>query len=305
MTATEKIKMTTNETPRYYVPASSPWPIVGSIGLILIAIGGANFIQQSTGIVPNEGTIPGGPVLAVGFAIIIFMMFSWWRNTINESMAGMNSKMLDVSYRQGMMWFITSEVMFFAAFFGVLFYVRAISIPWLGGAGNNVMTHAVLWPEFLPQWPLTTSPGGENYGSVGPWGLPLINTILLLTSSITVTIAHHALIAGNRKNLILGLAATVALGVVFLFFQVEEYIHLYSEVGLTLESGVYGSTFFLLTGFHGMHVTIGTIMLTVMLLRSIKGHFTKENHFAFEATAWYWHFVDVVWLGLFIFVYIL
>jgi len=297
--------MTIKETPRYYVPDSSPWPIVGAIGLITTAIGGANLIQQSTGIVSNEGTIPGGPVLAIGLGIIIFMMFSWWRNTINESLGGMNSSLLDVSYRQGMMWFITSEVMFFAAFFGVLFYIRTISIPWLGGASNNVMTHVVLWPDFMPLWPLTTTPEGQVVGSIGPWGLPLINTILLLTSSITVTIAHHAIIAENRKNLIFGLAATVALGMVFLYFQVQEYIHLYQDVGLTLDSGVYGSTFFLLTGFHGMHVTIGTIMLAVMLGRAIKGHFTRENHFAFEATAWYWHFVDVVWLGLFIFVYIL
>ncbi len=297
--------MTTNETPRYYVPESSPWPIVGAIGLITTAVGGVNFIQQSTGIVKNEGTIPGGIVLTIGLGIIIFMMFNWWKNTINESIGNMNSSMLDRSYRQGMMWFITSEVMFFAAFFGALFYVRTIAIPWLGGSGNNAATHMYLWPEFLPQWPLTVMPDGGTSGSIGPWGLPLINTILLLTSSITVTIAHHALIAGNRTKLIWGLAATVALGATFLYFQVEEYAHLYNETGMTLESGIYGSTFFLLTGFHGMHVTIGTIMLTVMLLRSIKGHFTADNHFAFEATAWYWHFVDVVWLGLFIFVYIL
>ena len=296
--------MTTNETPRYYVPESSPWPLVGAIGLVITAIGGVNFIQQSTDAVNNQGTIPGGFVLTLGLSIIIFMMFGWWRDTIRESIAGKNSPLLDVSYRQGMMWFITSEVMFFAAFFGALFYIRNMSIPWLGGSANNAMTHAILWPDFIPQWPLTTTPDGETLGSIGPWGLPLINTILLLTSSITVTIAHHALIAGNRRNLILGLAATVALGAIFLFFQVEEYTHLYNEVGLTIGSGVYGSTFVLLTGFHGMHVTIGTIMLTIMLVRSIKGHFSTENHFAFEATAWYWHFVDVVWLGLFIFVYI-
>ena len=296
--------MTTNETPRYYVPESSPWPIVGAIGLVTTAIGSVNFIQQSTDTVNNQGTIPGGFVLTIGLGIIIFMMFGWWRDTIRESIVGKNSPLLDVSYRQGMVWFITSEVMFFAAFFGALFYIRHMSVPWLGGSANNAMTHAILWPEFIPQWPLTTTPDGETTGSIGPWGLPLLNTILLLTSSITVTIAHHALLAGNRRNLILGLAATVALGATFLFFQVEEYMHLYNDVGLTIGSGVYGSTFFLLTGFHGMHVTIGTIMLTVMLVRSIKGHFSVENHFAFEATAWYWHFVDVVWLGLFIFVYI-
>jgi len=297
--------MTTTETPRYHVPESSPWPIVGAIGLVTTAVGAVNFIQQSTGIVNNEGTIPGHIVLPIGLGIIIFMMFNWWRNTINESLSKMNSSMLDQSYRQGMTWFITSEVMFFAAFFGALFYIRHMAVPWLGGASNNAMTHLVLWPDFIPQWPLTIMPDGETTNAIGPWGLPLVNTILLLTSSITVTIAHHALIAGNRRKLILGLAATVLLGATFLYFQAEEYAHLYGEEGLTLGSGVYGSTFFLLTGFHGMHVTIGTIMLTVMLVRSIKGHFTVDNHFAFEATAWYWHFVDVVWLGLFIFVYIL
>ena len=297
--------MTNSETPRYYVPESSPWPIVGALGLFITAFGGANFIQQATGKAANDGSMPGGLILTIGLAIIIFMMFGWWRNTIQESRAGMNSPMLDRSYREGMMWFISSEVMFFGAFFGALFYIRVFVLPWLGGDGNNAMTHELLYPEFYPIWPLTLTPDGTIAGSIGPWGLPFINTILLLTSSITVTIAHHALITGDRKKLISGLAATVALGATFLFFQAEEYIELYHEVGLTLGSGIYGSTFFMLTGFHGMHVTLGTIMLTVMLIRSIKGHFTKENHFAFEAAAWYWHFVDVVWLGLFLFVYIL
>ena len=295
---------TNNETPRYHVPEGSPWPIVGGLGLFLTAFGGANFIQQSTGKYGNDGTM-GGIILAIGLGIIFYMMFSWWRDTINESLGNLNSAQLSTSYRQGMMWFITSEVMFFAAFFGALFYVRSFVVPWLGGDGNNAMTHAMLWPDFIPKWPLLVTPDGATTGTIGPWGLPLLNTIILLTSSVTCTIAHHAVIEENRKKLIGGLAATVALGVSFLYFQVVEYIHLYQDVGLTLGSGIYGSTFFMLTGFHGLHVTIGTIMLIIMLLRSIKGHFTKDNHFAFEATAWYWHFVDVVWLGLFVFVYIL
>jgi cytochrome c oxidase subunit 3 len=204
-----------------------------------------------------------------------------------------------------MMWFITSEVMFFAAFFGALFYIRMLVMPWLGGDGNNAMTHHILWPEFIPQWPLLMTPDGTTTNTISPWGLPLINTLILLTSSVTVTIAHHAVIDEHRGKLIAGLAGTVLLGLIFLAVQTYEYWYLYQEVGLTLGSGIYGSTFFMLTGFHGLHVTIGTIMLIIMLIRAIKGHFTKDNHFAFEATAWYWHFVDVVWLGLFIFVYIL
>jgi len=224
---------------------------------------------------------------------------------VNESMGGKYNNQVGRSYRQGMVWFIGSEVMFFAALFGALFYVRQIAVPWLGGAGNNAMTHAILWSDFIPSWPLTLTPAGEVTRAMPAWGLPLLNTILLISSSFTVTWAHHALKAGNRRNLILGLILTITLGSLFLFFQVEEYAEAYNHMGLTLGSGVYGSTFFMLTGFHGMHVTLGTIMLIVMLVRSIKGHFTAENHFAFEATSWYWHFVDVVWLGLFIFVYIL
>lgn len=297
--------MTNNETPRYHIPDSSPWPIIGAFGLFITAFGAANFIQQTTNKFPNDSGMPGGLILTIGICIILFMMFGWWRDTILESRAGMNSELLDRSYREGMMWFITSEVMFFGAFFGVLFYVRLFALPWLGGEGNNAMTHLLLYPDFYPIWPLTLTPDGTTSGTIGPWGLPFINTVLLLTSSVTVTIAHHALLEGNRRKLILGLAATVALGATFLFFQVEEYIELYTEVGLTMNSGIYGTTFFMLTGFHGMHVTLGTIMLSVMLIRSIKGHFSKENHFAFEAASWYWHFVDVVWLGLFLFVYIL
>jgi len=293
-----------NGTPRYHVPESSHWPIVGGIGLFITAFGGANFIQQTTGKYGNDGTM-GGIILTIGLGIIFFMMFGWWRDTVRESLANLNSAQLSTSYRQGMMWFITSEVMFFAAFFGALFYVRAFALPWLGGEGSNEMTHVVLWPEFIPQWPLLLTPEGVTTDTISPWGLPLLNTLILLTSSVTVTIAHHAVIDEHRGKLIWGLAGTVALGVIFLCVQAYEYIHLYRDVGLTLGSGIYGSTFFMLTGFHGLHVTIGTIMLTVMLIRSIKGHCTKDNHFAFEATAWYWHFVDVVWLGLFIFVYIL
>jgi cytochrome c oxidase subunit 3 len=209
-----------------------------------------------------------------------------------------------MSFRLGMGWFIFSEVMFFAAFFGALFYARMFSVPWLGGAGNNEMTGALLWPGFEAAWP-TNGPAevGGPFETMGAWGIPAINTLILLSSGVTVTLAHWALKKSQRGALVGWLAATVALGALFLALQVYEYGHAYSELNLTLGSGIYGTTFFMLTGFHGLHVTLGAIMLLVILLRSMKGHFTAEHHFGFEAVAWYWHFVDVVWLGLFVFVY--
>ena len=205
-----------------------------------------------------------------------------------------------------MMWFIFSEVMFFAAFFGALFYARQFALPWLNGEGDGMATHSLLWSNFAGGWP-SNGPGavGGAYQTIPAWGLPLLNTLILLTSGVTVTIAHHALKEGKRGALLLFLGLTVLLGGLFLFFQAEEYIHAYRELNLTLGSGIYGSTFFMLTGFHGAHVTLGTIMLAVMWLRCLRGHFSRDDHFAFEAVAWYWHFVDVVWLGLFLFVYVL
>jgi len=291
-----------NETPRYYVPHSSIWPIVGSFALFLTAFGGANFIHQSTEKVAAEGGF-GGPMFFVGLVMIAFMMFGWFGNVIRENLKGMVSQQLDMSFRMGMAWFIVSEIMFFAAFFGALFYARMVSVPWLSGAGNNLETHLLLWPDFAETWPLFRTPGGTMSETMGPWGLPFINTAILVTSSVTVTFAHWALKKNMRAALGFWLFLTVALGTTFLSLQVVEYKHAFEELGLGLGSGIYGSTFFMLTGFHGAHVTLGTIMLTVMFLRVIRGHFTPNNHFAFEATSWYWHFVDVVWLFLFTFVY--
>jgi cytochrome c oxidase subunit 3 len=232
------------------------------------------------------------------------MLTGWFGNVISESVGGAYNSQVDMSFRMGMFWFIFSEVMFFAAFFGALFYTRNMAVPWLGGGSNNFFTNLLLWSGFESSWP-TNGPGevGGDYQVMEPWGLPLINTAILLTSSVTITIAHHALIENKRGILKLFLAATFILGFIFVFLQAEEYIHAYQEMNLKLTTGIYGSTFFMLTGFHGMHVTIGAIMLTIIWLRTLKGHFTPDNHFAFEATAWYWHFVDVVWLGLYVFVY--
>jgi cytochrome c oxidase subunit 3 len=213
---------------------------------------------------------------------------------------------MDKSFRWGMAWFIFSEVMFFAAFFGALFYARNFAVPWLGGEGDRGSSH-LLWPSFKAVWPLLNTPDPQLFPApkeiIGTWGLPALNTLILLTSGVTITIAHWGLVKKKRTQLIIGLMLTIALGISFLFFQAHEYHEAYKDYNLTLASGIYGSTFFMLTGFHGAHVTIGTIMLIVILLRCLKGHFTPEHHFGFEAVAWYWHFVDVVWLFLFVFVY--
>ncbi len=303
MSATAETSNTGHKPASYYVPASSPWPIMGSVILFLLVIGAGNVIQShsKSGIAPNEGTF--NFLLPLGLLGVFLLMFLWFRDTVRESMGNRNSVQMDHSYRQGMTWFIFSEVMFFAAFFGALFYARMLSVPWLGGEGKGGMTHEVLWPQFQALWPLIHMPSGQATQAMGPWGLPFLNTVILLTSSVTLTVAHHALLFGDRKRQIGFLAITAALGVIFLVCQAYEYHHAYVEMGLTLDSGIYGSTFFMLTGFHGLHVTIGTIMLIVMTLRSMKGHLTPENHFAFEASAWYWHFVDVVWLFLFVTVY--
>jgi cytochrome c oxidase subunit 3 len=241
----------------------------------------------------------------LGVAIIIYMLFGWFGEVIRESEGGMYNDQVDSSFRLGMAWFIFSEIMFFACFFGALFYARALVVPWLGGEGSGASTNEHLWQGYLPHWP-TNGPGevGGDFQTIPAFGIPFINTLILLTSGVTLTMAHHALKASQRVPLVSWLAATVVLGFIFMYFQVSEYHEAYSELGLTMGSGIYGSTFFLLTGFHGLHVTLGAIMLTVIMFRCAKGHFKPEQHFGFEAVAWYWHFVDVVWLGLFIFVYV-
>lgn len=279
----------------YYVPHGSHWPIVGSIGLTTLLVGFSMYLN---------GASSGSMMMVVGLAITVVMIFGWFGTVVNESEAGAYNDQVDQSFRWGMFWFIFSEVMFFAAFFGVLFYARTLSVPWLGGEGSEFMTNLQLWKGYESAWP-TNGPAeiGGEFQAMGAWGLPAINTLILLTSGATLTWAHWGLASNKRRQLILGLLATVVLGAIFVVLQAIEYSHAYHELNLTLESGIYGSTFYMLTGFHGLHVTLGAIMLAVMLVRSIRGHFTPKHHFAFEAAAWYWHFVDVVWLGLFIFVY--
>tara|TARA_R110000868_G_scaffold19315_8_gene83333 strand:- start:5467 stop:6354 length:888 start_codon:yes stop_codon:yes gene_type:complete len=294
--------MASHET--YYVPAQSKWPIIASVGLLLTVFGGGSMIN---GMSSGEGSVAGKWFLFAGALMMIYMLFGWFSNVVRESDQGLYSPQMDRSFRMGMGWFIFSEVMFFAAFFGALFYVRTFAGPWLGGEGDKGVTN-ILWPEFQFAWPLMSNPDPKAFPgpaeTIGPWQLPLLNTIILITSSVTVTFAHHALRADKRGATKAWLGLTVLLGVIFVVLQALEYQHAYHELGLTLNSGIYGSTFFMLTGFHGAHVTMGTVILAVMLIRITRGHFTPDKHFGFEAASWYWHFVDVVWVGLFIFVYI-
>ena len=275
--------------PYYFVPQPSYWPLVGSLALLLLGMGAA-FWMNSFG--------PGPWIVAAGFAVLLVMLFGWFGTVIRESEARLYNKKVDASFRWSMSWFIFSEVMFFAAFFGALFYVRNLAVPDLGS-----LTSKLLWPDYSPGWPTGGPYSNDRFTPMGAIGVPLLNTIILVSSGFTLTVAHHALLAGNRNRLKLWLFLTIALGFTFLGFQAYEYSHAYSALNLKLTTGVYGSTFYMLTGFHGAHVTIGAIMLSVMLARSIKGHFDAGHHFAFEAAAWYWHFVDVVWLLLFVLVY--
>ncbi|MFT5425260.1 MAG: cytochrome c oxidase subunit 3 [Gammaproteobacteria bacterium] len=284
----------------YFIPEPSRWPLVGSMALFLTFVGASIMLNGS-----GFGTF----IFGLGTAAIVYMFAGWFAEVIGESMHGKYNKQVDISFRWGMSWFIFSEVMFFAAFFGALFYARELSLPWLSGEGAKMATHMFLWPDFELDWPILSIPD-ENaftdslfYEVIPAWGIPALNTAILLTSGATVTFAHWALKKNNNKALCWWLLATVLLGFTFVYFQAYEYHHAYSELNLKFSSGIYGSTFYMLTGFHGFHVTMGATMLLVILIRSMKGHFNDHNHFAFEAVAWYWHFVDVVWLGLFVFVY--
>lgn len=295
--------MATHE--QYYVPAQSKWPIVATLGMLITVFGlGTWFNDMKAARADSHGPL----IFFIGALFLAYMLFGWFGAVIKESRAGLYSPQMDRSFRWGMTWFIFSEVMFFAAFFGALFYIRYWAGPWLGGAGDKGVSH-MLWPNFEYVWPLLQNPDPKVFpapsGVISAWGLPLINTILLVTSSFTLTWAHHALKKNLRRQVKIGLGLTVLLGFSFLTLQVQEYVHAYSELGLTLGSGIYGATFFMLTGFHGAHVTIGAIILTVMLVRILRGHFTADQHFGFEAASWYWHFVDVVWIALFVFVYVL
>ena len=274
----------------YYVPHGSAWPILGSVALFFLLGGAASLV--------NEDHTFGMIKFGIGMTLLLIMLFGWFGTVIKESVGGLYNEQVDISFRMGMVWFIFSEVMFFVAFFGALFYIRVVAIPDLASPAQ-----ALLWEGFQNVWPSAGPAAKDPFSPMHAWGIPAINTLLLLTSGVTVTWAHWGLVANKRQQLIIGLILTILLGVLFLSLQAYEYLEAYRHLNLRMTTGVYGSTFFMLTGFHGFHVTLGVTMLTVILIRAIKGHFTAERHFAFEGVAWYWHFVDVVWLGLFVVIY--
>ncbi|MGC3984872.1 MAG: cytochrome c oxidase subunit 3 [Pseudorhodoferax sp.] len=287
---------THGSTPYYFVPGPSRHPIMAAIGLFFVILGAGQWIN---------GHDWGKWSLAFGLLFWWVVLYQWFRDAVAESEGGLYGRKIDLSYRWSMSWFIFSEVMFFGAFFTALWWMRVHSVPVLGSLDN-----ALLWPDFKAVWPsmaagVTASPANivEPFQAMTPFWLPTINTALLLSSGVTLTIAHHALQHGDRAKTITWMWATVILGIVFLCVQGYEYVHAYRDLNLKLNSGPYGSTFFMLTGFHGFHVLVGMLMLLFITLRLMKGHFTKERHFGFEGAAWYWHFVDVVWLGLYVLVY--
>jgi cytochrome c oxidase subunit 3 len=283
-------------TPYYFIPAPSQFPVQVAAGMLLLIFGASEWVNHNAW---------GRWFVVAGLAVWLFTLFRWFRTAIHESESGLYSDRVDVSFRWSMSWFIFSEVMFFAAFFGALYWARVHAVPMLGN-----LDHQILWPDFKAIWPsagggVTASPAGtvEPFTTIGPFWLPTINTALLLSSGVTITIAHHALIANRRAKTVFWMWITVILGATFLGVQGYEYYHAYTDLNLKLSSGIFGSTFFMLTGFHGFHVFVGMLMLTFITLRLMSGHFTPERHFGFEGAAWYWHFVDVVWLGLYFLVY--
>lgn len=287
----------------YYVPEKSRIPILMALSMFLLVAGAGNYLN---GLASGEGG--GGWLLLLGLTSLILVLSSWFNLVIRENHASMTNALVKRSFVMAMAWFIFTEVMFFFAFFFALFYVRLFSVEWIGGGGDK-QYNTLLWPEFQAQWPLLVNPDTAKFASpdgiIDPWQIPLINTLLLLASSYTIHKAHHELLRDRRSLFNSWLVITLLFGFTFIGLQIYEYIHAYQDLGLTLNSGIYGTTFFLLTGFHGLHVTLGGIMLLVMLLRSYAGHFSPNDHFGFQAASWYWHFVDVVWVCLFMFVYVL
>jgi len=259
----------------YHLVNPSPWPFFGSLSAFILAVGAVLFFHDS------------GPwVMLIGLMGVLYTMVSWWRDVIIEANSGDHTPVVQLHHRYGMILFIASEIMFFVAWFWAYF-------------------DASLYPGEAIQYSRTELTGGhwppEGIETFDPWHLPLINTLILLTSGTTVTWAHHALLEDNREELIWGLILTVGLGALFTVFQVYEYQH----AAFGFSGHIYGATFFMATGFHGFHVIVGTIFLLVCLLRALNGGFTPKQHFGFEAAAWYWHFVDVVWLFLFVVIYII
>jgi len=273
----------------YHIIDPSPWPLIGAIAGLVTAIGGVAYMRalaEGQFVVAGIDLAAAGPwILILGLLGVLYTMFAWWSDTIKEAHQGDHTRVVSLHLRYGMLLFIASEVMFFVAWFWAFF-------------------DASLYPGELIQDARVEHTGGQWPPSgievLDPWHLPLFNTVILLLSGTTVTWAHHALIEGDRKTLKGMLLVTILLGILFSFVQGYEY----AAAPFDFSESIYGATFFMATGFHGFHVLVGTIFLIVCLFRAMAGHFTAEQHFGFEAAAWYWHFVDVVWLFLFCCVYV-
>ncbi len=252
----------------YHLVDPSPWPIVGALSALALFGGAVMYMHEAAG---------GTAIMLAGLAGMLATMFLWWRDVVREAtFEGYHNKVVQIGMRYGMALFIASEVMFFVAWFWAYFNASLFPTEAMGG----------VWPP-------------EGIQTFDPWGLPFMNTLILLMSGITVTWAHHELIAGNRTRTLQGIGLTILLGLTFTGVQAYEYSH----AAFGFRDGIYPTTFYMATGFHGFHVIVGTIFLMVCFVRAYKGHFKPDHHFGFEAAAWYWHFVDVVWLFLFTFIY--
>lgn len=286
----------------YYVPEHSKLPFLGALGLFLLGYGTLNLLHSSM-----IGTV----LFMAGAIILAGVLFAWFREVINEQMAGLYNEQISHSFQWGMIWFFVTEIFLFGIFMAALFYARVISVPGLAGIGNSqdFLTHIMFWPNFKDVWPLLTNPNPVAYpgstGTVDPWHVPLLNTIVMLLSAVSVTFAYRFLKRSNRTGAVIGLSVTIVLGLIFVFMQAQEFLLAHNEYGLKLSSGIYGSTFFMLVGLHTAHVIVGLLMLAVMLLRTIKGHFNAKDNFGFKATLWFWQFITVIWLITFVFVYCL
>jgi cytochrome c oxidase subunit 3 len=280
-----------NNVQKYYLPEPTPWPIFGSSALLMMAVGAAGWVNRAAA----------GPyLLSAGAGLLLIMLIGWFGTVIRESNAGLLNGQVDASFRWAMAWFIFSEVMVFAALFGALFYLRVLSVHDLASGETQS-----LWPNFHAGWPTAGPLPNGTFKPMTAWGVPTLNTVILLTSGAMVTWANFAIAHGERGRFKLALLLTIVLGMLFLCLQASEYHHDFTQQNLSLSSGAYGATFFSLTGLHGIHVMIGTTVLIFILARALLGQFTPEHHFAFTAASWYWHFVGVLWLILFVLVYCL
>ncbi len=275
----------------YYLPQPTPWPILGCVALPTMAIGAAAWVNHVS---------QGAYVLAAGVLLLLVMLIGWFGTVIRESDCRLYNGQVNTSLRQGMAWFIFTEAIIFGALFGALFYLRLYAVPHLASGET-----ATLWPGFRPGWPTAGPDFSGSFTAMKAWGIAAINTVVLLSSGVVVSLANSAIARGNLVRFKPALALVIVLGVIFLCLQTSEYYRAFTRLNLSFSTGPYGATFFFLTGLHGLHVAIGALFPSVVLIRTLRGQITQQHHFAFTAASWYWHFVDTVWVLLFIFVYVI